>query len=92
MRALRAWAVPVPIATAARVFDSSGRITDEWIAHQLATLGTEVVRVAERFAADHSYTAKANVTTQPSGLLPPKNRSRVATADRSDRSSLLFGG
>jgi FMN reductase len=53
-RALRAWAVPyvVPIASAARVFDSEGRILDGSIARQLATLGEEVVRVGERFAAD----------------------------------------
>jgi FMN reductase len=46
VRALRAWAVPsvVPVASAARV--------DEGIEQQLKMLGSEVVRVAERFAAD----------------------------------------
>lgn len=55
-RALRAWAVPyvVPIATAARVFDSNGRVRDERVEAQLRSLGSEVVRVAERFAADAS--------------------------------------
>jgi FMN reductase len=55
-RALRAWAVPyvVPVATAARVFDPAGRIQDEGIETQLRTLGSEVVRVAGRFAADLS--------------------------------------
>jgi FMN reductase len=55
-RALRAWAVPyvVPVATAARVFDESGRVRDEGIEAQLRTLGAEVVRVAHRFAADVS--------------------------------------
>lgn len=55
-RALRAWAVPyvVPIATAARVFDSNGRVRDEGVEAQLRSLGSEVVRVAERFAADAS--------------------------------------
>ena len=54
-RALRAWAVPyvVPVATAARVFDSSGAVQDEGVEHQLRTLGVEVVRVAARFADDH---------------------------------------
>ncbi len=56
VRALRGWAVPyvVPVASAARVFDPSGRIRDESIELQLATLGGEVVRVAERFATDSS--------------------------------------
>jgi FMN reductase len=55
-RALRAWAVPyvVPVPSAARVFDAQGRVHDESIANQLRTLGAEVVRVAERFADDHS--------------------------------------
>ena len=53
-RALRAWAVPyvVPVATAARVFDEDGNVRDDSIEAQLRLLGGEVVRVAERFAAD----------------------------------------
>jgi FMN reductase len=56
VRALRGWAVPyvVPVASAARVFESSGRIKDESVEVQLAALGGEVVRVAERFASDRS--------------------------------------
>jgi hypothetical protein len=56
VRALRGWAVPyvVPVASAARVFEPSGRIRDESIEAQLARLGGEVVRVAERFAGDRS--------------------------------------
>jgi FMN reductase len=56
VRALRGWAVPyvVPVAAAGRVFDSAGRIQDESIELQLMTLGGEVVRVAQRFAADSS--------------------------------------
>ena len=56
VRALRGWAVPyvVPVASAARVFEPSGRIKDGSVELQLATLGGEVVRVAERFAADRS--------------------------------------
>jgi FMN reductase len=56
VRALRGWAVPyvVPVAAAYRIFDQEGRITDEGIELQLKTLGAEVVRVAERFAADKS--------------------------------------
>jgi FMN reductase len=55
-RALRAWAVPyvVPVAAAARVFDKDGRVHDAAVELQLRTLGGEVVRVAERFAADSS--------------------------------------
>jgi FMN reductase len=55
-RALRAWAVPyvVPVATAARVFDPSGRVRDKGVEGQLRMLGNEVVRVAERFASDSS--------------------------------------
>jgi FMN reductase len=53
-RALRAWDVPyvVPVASAARVFDEDGRVQDAAIEKQLKTLGSEVVRVAERFAVD----------------------------------------
>lgn len=56
VRALRGWAVPyvVPVAGASRVFDREGRLQDEGIELQLETLGGEVVRVAERFAADDS--------------------------------------
>ena len=55
-RALRAWAVPyvVPVGAAWRVFDESGHIQDDTVELQLRTLGAEVVRVAERFAADSS--------------------------------------
>lgn len=55
-RALRAWAVPyaVPVASAAHVFDAGGGVRDEGVAAQLRTLGTEVVRVSERFARDDS--------------------------------------
>jgi FMN reductase len=56
VRALRGWAVPyvVPVASAARVFDREGRIQDHAIEQQLKMLGSEVVRVAERFATDDS--------------------------------------
>jgi FMN reductase len=56
VRALRGWAVPyvVPLASADRVFEASGRIKDESVQAQLATLGREVVRVAELFAKDRS--------------------------------------
>jgi hypothetical protein len=56
IRALRAWAVPyvVPVATAARAFDQEGRPQDQVVEQQLRTLGSEVVRVAHRFAADSS--------------------------------------
>jgi FMN reductase len=56
VRALRGWAVPyvVPVAAAYRIFDQEGRITDDGIELQLKTLGGEVVRVAERCAADKS--------------------------------------
>jgi FMN reductase len=56
VRALRGWAVPyvVPVAAAARVFDQRGRIHDQAVELQLKTLGGEVVRVAQRFAADAS--------------------------------------
>jgi FMN reductase len=52
VRALRGWAVPyvVPVASAFRVFDTEGRVTDEGVELQLRTLGAEVVRVATRFA------------------------------------------
>ncbi len=51
VRALRAWAVPyvVPVAAAASVFDRGGQIQDQAVERQLQMLGSEVVRVAERF-------------------------------------------
>jgi FMN reductase len=54
VRALRGWAVPyvVPVAAAARVFDQEGRIHDQAVEQQLKTLGSEVVRVAGRFAEE----------------------------------------
>jgi FMN reductase len=54
VRALRGWAVPyvIPVASAFRVFDSAGQITDEGVEVQLRTLGAEVMRVAARFAND----------------------------------------
>ncbi|MGO9488651.1 MAG: NADPH-dependent FMN reductase [Solirubrobacteraceae bacterium] len=56
IRALRAWDVPyvVPVAGAARVFDENGRVQDATVETQLIALGGEVVRVAQRFAADSS--------------------------------------
>ena len=56
VRALRGWAVPyvVPVAGAARVFDPDGRVQDHAVATQLKTLGGETLRVAEKFASDHS--------------------------------------
>jgi FMN reductase len=61
VRALRGWAVPyvVPVAAAARVFNSAGEIQDQAVELQLKTLGEEVVRVAERFAADTSVHRQA---------------------------------
>ena len=55
-RALRGWAVPyvVPVSAATRIFDEDGRIQDPAVETQLRMLGSEVVRVAERFAADDS--------------------------------------
>jgi FMN reductase len=54
VRALRGWAVPyvIPVASAFRVFDPDGRITDESVELQLRTLGAEVVRLATRFRND----------------------------------------
>src|SRR4029077_6927170 len=51
VRALRGWAVPyvIPVASAFRVFDADGQISDEAVELQLRTLGAEVVRVATRF-------------------------------------------
>jgi FMN reductase len=61
VRALRAWAVPyvVPVAGAFRVFDSEGRVQDQGVEAQLRTLGSEVVRVAGRFAADEALHRQA---------------------------------
>jgi FMN reductase len=54
VRALRGWAVPyvVPVGPAWRVFDAAGQVQDETVKTQLLTLGSEVVRVAHRFAND----------------------------------------
>jgi len=65
IRALRAWAVPyvVPVATAARAFDQEGRPQDQAVEQQLRTLGSEVVRVAHRFAADSSLERQTECAT-----------------------------
>jgi FMN reductase len=54
VRALRAWAVPyaVPVSGVALVFGDSDAVQDDMVEPQLRTLGTEVMRVAERFADD----------------------------------------
>jgi FMN reductase len=72
-RALRAWSVPyvVPVATAARVFDRVGQLQDQAVELQLKTLGSEVVRVAERFAIHESPDHEAECARAPE---------RVATA------------
>ena len=61
VRALRGWAVPyvVPVSSAARVFDRDGQIQDRAVELQLRTLGAEVVRVGQRFAADDSIQREA---------------------------------
>jgi FMN reductase len=63
-RALRAWAVPyvVPVAAAPRVFDAAGQVQDQAVALQLETLGSEVVRVAERFVTHESPDFEAECT------------------------------
>jgi NAD(P)H-dependent FMN reductase len=53
VRALRGWAVPLvsPVAQARRAFDGAGRVRDDMVGGQLATLGAEVVRAARQMAA-----------------------------------------
>ena len=51
VRALRGWAVPYVVPVASGVFDG-GRIADQSVERQLEMVGSEVVRVAERFASD----------------------------------------
>src|SRR5688500_3645292 len=64
VRALRGWAVPyvVPVATAWRVFERDGGIEDEAVKAQLLMLGSEVVRVARRFAEDTVLHRQAECT------------------------------
>jgi FMN reductase len=56
IRALQAWAVPyvVPVPSVARVFDELGEIHDDAVRAQLEMLGSEVVRVAQKFTTDRS--------------------------------------
>lgn len=70
VRALRAWAVlyVVPLASAARVFDQEGRIQDQVVGSQLKTLGDEVVRVAERCAADASLQREIECSRAAEGV------------------------
>jgi FMN reductase len=81
VRALRGWAVPyvIPVASAFRVFDSEGRVTDESVELQLRTLGAEAVRVARRFANDTTAqlaraceeSAERVISTAVSAVMPP---------------------
>ncbi len=73
VRAVRAWAVPfvVPVPSAARLVDDQGRLQDEAIERQLKMLGSEVVRVADRFQLEESPDHEAECE---------KARKRVAAA------------
>jgi FMN reductase len=69
VRALRGWAVPlvIPIPQAWRVFQQ-GQVLNDSIAGQLRTLGGEVTRAAEHFAAGRitsSDAARAEAALQP---------------------------
>jgi FMN reductase len=63
-RALRAWAVPyvVPVAAATKVFGPSGEIQEPTVELQLRTLGSEVVRVSERFATQEALDQQTECT------------------------------
>jgi FMN reductase len=69
-RALRGWAMPyvVPVAAAARVFDQAGRIHDQTVELQLKTLGSEVVRVAERSQPMRPFTASTSARRRQNGV------------------------
>ena len=58
----------VPVATAARVFDRQGRIQDQAVERQLKMLGSEVVRVAERFRATCHFTVRPTASTPLNAL------------------------
>jgi FMN reductase len=69
VRALRGWAVPlvIPIPQAWRVFQQ-GHVLDQTVADQLRTLGREVARAAEHFAAGRITSpeaARAEASLQP---------------------------
>ena len=85
VRALR-WAVlyVVPVASASRVFDGEGQIQDETVELQLRTLGSEVVRVAERFASIEPSTGSTSAIGRPSGSWSPSAPIAVARP-RKDR-------
>jgi hypothetical protein len=61
----------VPVPTAARLFDDEGRLQNEAFERQLKMLGSEVVRVAERFRVEESPDHEAECE---------KARERVAAA------------
>jgi len=75
VRALRGWAVPyvIPVASAFRVFDADGQITDEAVELQLRTLGAEVVRVATRFVG-HTTAQRARAASPARGPPRPSRR------------------
>ena len=52
VRALRAWAVPYVVPVPGAAFDEDDEVRDPSVERQLELLGSEVVRVARRFAAD----------------------------------------
>jgi hypothetical protein len=52
---LRAWAVPLAVPIAGRVFDSAARIPEESVEGQLDLPGREVARVADRFGGDEHF-------------------------------------
>lgn len=69
VRALRGWAVPlvVPVPQAWRIIQQ-GHVLDDSVAAQLRTLGAEVARAAEHFAAGRITSPeaeRAEATLQP---------------------------
>jgi FMN reductase len=52
VRALRAWAVPYVVPVSRQSFGADGTVDNEGTRAQLRMLGTEVARMAERFAAE----------------------------------------
>ena len=82
-RALRGWAAPyvVPVATAARVFDHEGRMHDQAVELQLKTLRGEVVRVAQRFAADCSLHRATECARAPNASPRPHSLNCCSRSD-----------
>jgi len=82
----------VPVAAAFRVFAADGQVQDPAVDLQLETLGSEVVRVARRFALDEAlHRLMRPLLQQPSAELLQHRYDRFRYIDSLIQAEPHFG-